>query len=517
MRSVPSRPRRDPRHRRDEPDLAGADPPRRDADRLLVATRSSRLRDLVVTLIELRSCCRPPSPGSACSRRSAALGLLGGTSTSSGSASRSRRPRSCSPSPSSPARSTSARRSRRSRRSTRRCSMPRARSARAGAACLPRRLPLARRASAGRRARVRARDRRVRRDDHVRRLPPGRDPDAPLAIYEHFDLDFASRWRSAPSSIVVLPPSSWSASSSPDGARTRLDPSPSLLRSSVALTVEPGRRLALVGPSGAGKTTVLRVVAGLLRPAGDARLDGVAGSTRSAASTLRPSAAASATSSRSTRSSRTSTSRKRRLRRARGSRGTRCWTGSGSAPCGRHAARALGRRAPARGARSRARPRPDVLLLDEPVSALDARTRADVAPSCRAAARARLPAILVTHDFEDAATLATSSASSSTAHVLQSAAGRARGAQRRRSSRLHRREPAYRNARPGRGLTVVLDAGGSMYSADGGEGRVGARRLPLGGVARARRQPADSAVNHVLGDVARSSGSGTVFASASGR
>ena len=38
-------------------------------------------------------------------------------------------------------------------------------------------------------------------------------------------------------------------------------------RASADLTVERGETVALVGPSGAGKTTVLRVVAGLLRPA----------------------------------------------------------------------------------------------------------------------------------------------------------------------------------------------------------------------------------------------------------
>ena len=37
-------------------------------------------------------------------------------------------------------------------------------------------------------------------------------------------------------------------------------------RASADLTVEPAETVALVGPSGAGKTTVLRVVAGLLRP-----------------------------------------------------------------------------------------------------------------------------------------------------------------------------------------------------------------------------------------------------------
>jgi len=49
---------------------------------------------------------------------------------------------------------------------------------------------------------------------------------------------------------------------------------------------------------------------------------------------------------------------------------------------------------------------PAVLLLDEPLSALDAHTRAHVRAELREAlGRLRLPTILVTHDFEDAAAL----------------------------------------------------------------------------------------------------------------
>jgi len=148
---------------------------------------------------------------------------------------------------------------------------------------------------------------------------------------------------------------------------------------------------------------------------------------------------------------------------------------------------------------------PAVLLLDEPLSALDAHTRNVVRGElAELLAELRLPTLLVTHDFEDAAALADRVGVIVDGRILQlgpaaellAAPADAFVASFTGANLLHG------TARPGAsGLTeIVLDAGGSMYSVDGGEGRVGLAVYPWE-IALARSQPADSAVNHLRGDV----------------
>ncbi|HEV3230592.1 MAG TPA: ABC transporter ATP-binding protein [Solirubrobacteraceae bacterium] len=194
-------------------------------------------------------------------------------------------------------------------------------------------------------------------------------------------------------------------------ARTSLD----AFELDVAFTVGPGACLALAGPSGAGKTTVLRIVAGLERPdagrvtCGErAWLDTDRGVTVAAEhrrcgyvfqhyalfehlSVWQNVAYGIDGASRSERRRRASDLLARfgidRLADARPR------TLSGGERQRVAVARALARR-------------PEVLLLDEPLSALDARTRARAARELATILRgAGVPALLVTHDFHEAAVL----------------------------------------------------------------------------------------------------------------
>jgi len=148
---------------------------------------------------------------------------------------------------------------------------------------------------------------------------------------------------------------------------------------------------------------------------------------------------------------------------------------------------------------------PAVLLLDEPLSALDAHTRNVVRGElAELLAELKLPTVLVTHDFDDAAALADRVGVIVDGQILQlgTAAELLAAPADAFVASFTGANLIAGNARPGPdGLTeVVLDAGGSMYSADGGEGRVGLAVYPWE-VSLARAEPLDSAVNHVHGEV----------------
>jgi molybdate transport system ATP-binding protein len=256
----------------------------------------------------------------------------------------------------------------------------------------------------------------------------------------------------------------------------------------VALEVPPGACLALAGPSGAGKTSVLRVVAGLVRPergrvvCGDeVWLDVTAGVDvaperrrvgyvfqeyalfphlrvwQNVAYPLRGD--------------------------GRRARALELLERFGIAGLADERPRTLsgGERQRVAVARALAR-KPAALLLDEPLSALDSRSRAAAGRELGAVlAEAGVPALLVTHDFTEAALLGTRVGVIDGGRIVQEGTAAELAA-----------EPASAFvadftgavvltgvARAGDGLTTVaLDGGGEVVSTEPGDGPVAVSVYP---------------------------------------
>ncbi len=275
------------------------------------------------------------------------------------------------------------------------------------------------------------------------------------------------------------------------------------------LALEVGRTTALVGPSGAGKTSVLRVVAGLLRPPrGRIVLDGETWLDSERGIFLPPE------------------------RRRVGlvfqeyalfphlSVSQNVAYGAGGRPVGEllerlrvaHLAgahpRALSGGERQRVALARALARnPEVLLLDEPLAALDAHTKAAVRGELAELLRGlELPTLLVTHDYEDAAALADEVGVLVEGELRQLASpaelvaspGDAFVAAFTGANLLHGRA---RRERPAL-TTVRLEGGEELFSTDEADGEVGVVVYPWEvSIARSHEVDADSALNVVRGEV----------------
>jgi molybdate transport system ATP-binding protein len=284
----------------------------------------------------------------------------------------------------------------------------------------------------------------------------------------------------------------------------------------LSLEVRAGECVALAGPSGAGKTSVLRVVAGLLRPsAGRVSCGDAVWLDRSAGVDIAP--------------------ERRRVGYVFQEYGLfahlSAWQnvayGLRGVPRGRRRTRALellerfglGPLADARPATLSGGERqrvalaralatdPAVLLLDEPLSALDARTRRVAGRELAAVLReARVPAVLVTHDFAEAALLGDRVAVMDAGRIVQEGSAADLGA-----------APAtpfvadftgavvltgVAGPGPG-GLTLVrLDGGGEVSVTEPGEGRVALSVHPWEiTLAPAGALPGDSAQNRLAVEI----------------
>jgi len=259
----------------------------------------------------------------------------------------------------------------------------------------------------------------------------------------------------------------------------------------VDLEVQPGGCLALAGPSGAGKTSVLRVAAGLLRPergratcGGTLWLDTERGvdlppEARHCGYVFQDYALFGHLSAWRNVAFAVSGGRAERRRHAhelleRFGLGDRADAPPRELSGGERQRVAL--------ARALAR-RPSALLLDEPLTALDTRTRAAASRELKQVlTETEVPALLVTHDFAEAALLGDEVGVVDSGRVLQrgSAGEIAAAPASAFVADFTGAAVLTGTARRGeRNLTVVtLDGGGEVVSTDRGEGAVAVSVFP---------------------------------------
>jgi molybdate transport system ATP-binding protein len=291
-------------------------------------------------------------------------------------------------------------------------------------------------------------------------------------------------------------------------ARTRVG----ALELDVGLEVGAGECVALAGPSGAGKTSVLRTVAGLLEPehgvvdcGGDVWLDterGVAlpAERRRCGYLFQEYALFGHLSAwRNVAYGLREAPRAEREPRARELLGR---FGLADRADARPATLSGGERQRVALARALARG-PAALLLDEPLSALDARTRAAAARQLGAVIRgAAVPVLLVTHDFAEAALLADRIAVIDRGRVLQQGTASALAAAPASAFVADFSGAVVLTGEARRGAdgacVVALDGGGSVTALEGDPGPVAVSVYPWEIVlARPGEAAHDSARNHL--------------------
>ena len=273
------------------------------------------------------------------------------------------------------------------------------------------------------------------------------------------------------------------------------------------LTLALGREtFALVGPSGAGKTTVLRAIAGLVRPEhGRVVLDGEVLFDSASGIVLPPEDRRvgfvfqeyalfphMTVAQNVAYGSRNGTGELLERFRIAHLAGARPGELSGGERQRVGLARAVARE-------------PGVLLLDEPLSALDPHTRAGLRLELKELLdELDLPVLLVTHDFHDAAVLADRVAALTDGRVRQVGTPSeliAAPVDAFVASFTGANVLAGRARRGADGLTEVsLDDGGVVYSVDEASGDVEVAVYPWD-VSISREASHDSALNHVRGPI----------------